>query len=251
MTAARWKSKIKKNTIKAGTYKDTITSVAGCDSVATLELSVSSLIHGEPQNVSICQGESFAWNSKVYTNPGTYTDTLTASYGCDSIATLVLTWFGIEDTIRVETEVALAELPFTYQNAEHPYATGQAPITYPVGTEVGVYSDTVLVVGKNCTAVMIHTLNLVEEHQGIDNIGDSNFGLKPNVIRAGETVTAYGDFTGTVHIQVYDVVGRLITDERNDAKSSITINAFPQSGVYTVRISDSNATQYVGRVLVK
>ena len=236
---------------KAGTYKDTITSVAGCDSVATLELSVSSLIHGEPQNVSICQGESFAWNSKVYTNPGTYTDTLTASYGCDSIATLVLTWFGIEDTIRVETEVALAELPFTYQNAEHPYATGQAPITYPVGTEVGVYYDTVLVVGKNCTAVLVHTLNLVAEHQGIDNIGDSNFGLKPNVIRAGETVTAYGDFTGTVHIQVYDVVGRLITDERNDAKSSITINAFPQSGVYTVRISDSNATQYVGRVLVK
>ena len=214
-------------------------------------MSVSAILRGEPEKVSVCENEPYAWNGKTYTSPGTYVDTVASSFGCDSIITLVLTYFGAEDTIHAETTIALADLPFTYENAAHPYAAGQSPIYYAVGTEIGVYSDTVLVEGKNCTAVMVHTLTIVEKLEGVDNIGEGEYGLLPNIIRAGETVTAYGNFTGTVHVQVYDIVGRLIKEERNAATSSITIDAFPQSGMYTVRIADSNATQYVGRVLVK
>lgn len=235
----------------AGTYIDTIQSAGGCDSVATLVLSISSVLHGDPENISICENDELNWNGKIYKNPGTYVDTLTASYGCDSIATLVLTYFGEEDTIRTESLIALADLPFTYENAEHPYAAGQAPIYYAEGTQIGVYSDTVLVEGKNCTAVMIHTLTLVEKLEGVDNVSAGDFSLLPNIINAGETVTARGNFNGMVHIQVYDIVGRLIKDEQKDAATAITINAFPQSGIYTVRISDSTDAHYVGRVMAK
>ena len=39
---------------------------------------------------TICAGETYTWNGNTYTKPGTYTDTLTNIYGCDSIVTLHL-----------------------------------------------------------------------------------------------------------------------------------------------------------------
>ena len=41
---------------------------------------------------TICAGESYTWdaNKKIYTKPGSYTDTLQNIYGCDSIVTLHL-----------------------------------------------------------------------------------------------------------------------------------------------------------------
>lgn len=234
----------------AGTYYDTIQSVSGCDSIAILELSVMSVLPGEPEKALICQGETYAWNSAAYTQPGTYKDTIPSAFGCDSVITLVLNWYGKEDTIYARSSILTTDLPFTYENADYPYIVGQAPIYYAVGTVEGVYVDTVLVQGVNCNAIMIHTLT-VKEAQGIDNTNAGGVTIQPNVIRAGENVTAVGNFNGTVQIYVYDMVGHLVKQERTPAASSITIGGFYQAGLYNVRISDTKGTLYVGRVLVK
>ena len=65
------------------------------------------------------------------------------------------------------------QLPFTYKNLDHPYAQGQAWITYPVGTPVGTYKDTVLVTARNhdCPVTLIHTL-IIRWEEGIDNLFD-------------------------------------------------------------------------------
>jgi formylglycine-generating enzyme required for sulfatase activity len=39
---------------------------------------------------TICAGDTYTWNDNTYSKPGTYTDTLTNIYGCDSIVTLHL-----------------------------------------------------------------------------------------------------------------------------------------------------------------
>ena len=44
----------------------------------------------EPTRDTICAGESYTWNGNTYSKPGSYTDTLTNIYGCDSIVTLHL-----------------------------------------------------------------------------------------------------------------------------------------------------------------
>jgi gliding motility-associated-like protein len=73
-----------------GVYSVFLTNSAGCDSTAILELTVSS--HKGPfTNKSICRGESYLFNGNYYDATGTYSDTLTNSLGCDSIATLELT----------------------------------------------------------------------------------------------------------------------------------------------------------------
>jgi gliding motility-associated-like protein len=74
----------------AGTYTDTLIAITGCDSIATLTLMVDPIQYGAT-SATICQGSSFSWNGNSYSVAGTYTDTLIATTGCDSIVTLTLT----------------------------------------------------------------------------------------------------------------------------------------------------------------
>src|SRR5438045_4558401 len=74
----------------AGNYSDTLTSVAGCDSIATLILNVTSVLR-DTTTQTICQNQlPYTWNGLTLTAAGTYSDTLISAAGCDSIATLIL-----------------------------------------------------------------------------------------------------------------------------------------------------------------
>jgi hypothetical protein len=73
----------------AGTYTRTITAANGCDSVITLNLvvlpnSAASI------DASICDGQSYSFGAQTLTAAGTYTRTITAANGCDSVITLNL-----------------------------------------------------------------------------------------------------------------------------------------------------------------
>ena len=74
----------------SGTYLAFLTNIAGCDSIATLNLIVNQPT-SSTTNASICNGSSYTFNGQTYTTAGTYLSFLTNSVGCDSIATLVLT----------------------------------------------------------------------------------------------------------------------------------------------------------------
>jgi len=75
----------------AGTYKDTLTTVGGCDSIIITNLTVIqnsfTII-----NQSICAGSSYTLPDGTLVNTsGVYKDTITNSKGCDSIITINLT----------------------------------------------------------------------------------------------------------------------------------------------------------------
>ncbi len=74
----------------AGTYVAHLTNAAGCDSAATLNLTIKALSTSST-NASICAGASYTFNGSTYTTAGTYIAHLTNAVGCDSAATLVLT----------------------------------------------------------------------------------------------------------------------------------------------------------------
>jgi len=60
----------------AGTYSDTLTSTAGCDSIATLILNVNAVLR-DTTTVTICTNQlPYNWNNADYTLAGTYSDTL-------------------------------------------------------------------------------------------------------------------------------------------------------------------------------
>jgi len=73
-----------------GIYTDVLQTINGCDSVINTTLTIlpeiiNSLV------IEICDGESVVIGNSTYTLSGTYTDTLTNNYGCDSIMITDLT----------------------------------------------------------------------------------------------------------------------------------------------------------------
>src|SRR5688572_32020565 len=75
----------------AGTYRDTLTSSRGCDSIINLILTVNSVLR-DTTRTTICTNQlPYNWNGNTINAAGTYRDTLTSSRGCDSIINLILT----------------------------------------------------------------------------------------------------------------------------------------------------------------
>ncbi len=77
-----------KNYTHSGTYNDTLVNSTGCDSIASLNLSIN-----QPSTaiLNVTAPNSYFWHGTTYTQTGTYTfDTLNKA-GCDSITTLNVT----------------------------------------------------------------------------------------------------------------------------------------------------------------
>ena len=77
----------------AGTQSTTLQTFSGCDSVATLNLSVLNALTSTTA-LSICPTAfPFLWNGLQFNNPDTLTANLLSISGCDSLATLELNVF--------------------------------------------------------------------------------------------------------------------------------------------------------------
>ncbi len=74
---------------KAGTYSAHLTNAVGCDSLATLVLTIKDTSTSTTK-ASVCAGSSYTFNGNTYATAGTYTVHLTNAAGCDSTAYLVL-----------------------------------------------------------------------------------------------------------------------------------------------------------------
>jgi hypothetical protein len=73
-----------------GIYDQTFVSVAGCDSIVTLHLTLSQILEGGTDTLTgNCSG--LMWHGHFYDHPGFYTDTIQSSLGCDSIVHLSMT----------------------------------------------------------------------------------------------------------------------------------------------------------------
>ena len=69
-----------------GTYVDNLTTLHGCDSNITTNLTVNPTYNINVIKL-ICQGQTYQVGSNVYTIAGTYIDSLNTYQGCDSIIT--------------------------------------------------------------------------------------------------------------------------------------------------------------------
>lgn len=77
------------NYTTSGVYTQILTNAQGCDSVATLNLTI---IPASSSNTVVSTCSPYLWtDGNTYTVSGTYTQLLTNAAGCDSVATLDLT----------------------------------------------------------------------------------------------------------------------------------------------------------------
>ncbi|MFN3939085.1 MAG: gliding motility-associated C-terminal domain-containing protein, partial [Chitinophagales bacterium] len=126
----------------SGTYITTVSTIEGCDSVVTTDLTVLPILTSA-YSVEICSGEFYTLPSGVIVSTdGTYTSTLTAATGCDS---LVYTTVIVNPVYTVPVSANICADDF---------------YTLPDGTLVnapGIYSTTLLTV-NGCDSVINTTL---------------------------------------------------------------------------------------------
>ncbi len=126
----------------AGSFNVTLVSQSGCDSIATLNLTINPIL-SSTTNASTCTNQlPYIWNGNNYNAAGTYTITLLGSNGCDSIATLNLT---INSTSSSITNVSTCsnQLPYSWNGNNY--------------SSAGIYNVT-LTGSNNCDSIA--TLNL-------------------------------------------------------------------------------------------
>ena len=103
-----------------GLHAVTLTSQAGCDSIASLQLSIL------PVNTSLtvintCSNQlPYIWNGHTYTATGMYSISLMGVSGCDSIASLQLTVHPVQQS-TVQIAVCSGQLPLLWNG--HQYST--------------------------------------------------------------------------------------------------------------------------------
>jgi hypothetical protein len=70
---------------ESGVYYDSLQTVAGCDSIYTLNLSVTSIIEINMPTIELCEGMTQMWRGKTISAAGEYRDTVMNASGCYDI----------------------------------------------------------------------------------------------------------------------------------------------------------------------
>jgi len=113
--------------------------------------------------VSICRNSSYTFNGTTYTTPGTYKATLTNAGGCDSVATLILSyksdsvfvWTGGTSTNWADGSNWCSDsLPASYTNVSIPAGVPN----YPVCSAVGYTNN--LSIAKGASLTVTGTLQI-------------------------------------------------------------------------------------------
>ncbi len=126
----------------SGIYTDTLTSATGCDSVLTIDLTIS-----QPTNTTInevaCASYTSPSGNYTWSATGMYNDTLLTSAGCDSVITINLTI----STVVTSTLNETACIDYTSPSGLYTWETS------------GVYNDTLTSV-NGCDSIIAITLTI-------------------------------------------------------------------------------------------
>src|SRR5581483_10582248 len=101
-----------------GSYVYHTTNAAGCDSAATLNLTILNATTSTT-NVSVCAATlPYVWNGTSYNSGGSYVYHTTNAAGCDSAAKLVLTILNAT-TCTTNVSVCAATLPYVWNGTSY------------------------------------------------------------------------------------------------------------------------------------
>lgn len=225
----------------SGDYTATLVSDKGCDSVATLHLTINTPVNVE-QTAQACTEYTWTVNNQTYTESGVYTASITDANGCNATATLTLT---INDVL---TETVVASSCGSYEwNGQTYDASGS--YTYTTTGVNGCDSIVTLqltvneaVSGGDSTAVACGSFEWNNEFY--TQSGDYTI----NLIAANgcdSTVTLHLTINQAVDVAVYDTACDTYTWSANNVDYNSTgtyLYTFEQG---TVTGCDSTVTLYL------
>ncbi len=196
----------------AGSQTVTLISSRGCDSIATLKLTVNANV-SSTTNLTICQNAlPYIWNGFTFNGPGSHTTTFTSYLGTDSLANLNLT---VSPNLSSTTNVTVCnnQLPYLW-NGIIMNATGSQSVTLPSSLDC----DSIATLNLSVTNVITPIFNAINPFCSgsiapvLPNI--SNNGISGTWFPSVVSNTSTGIYTFTPNIgQCATSVQRTVTVE--------------------------------------
>ena len=216
---------------QTGIYYDSLLTVAGCDSVYKLDLTVNKT-YSFTEYANICDYERYKFHSKLLYKTGTYIDTLYTSCGCDSVFTLNL---HVQPTLRDTTEATICLGDYYVFGGNMLYTDG-------------IYSDTIYHPETNeCEIDMlklyaIPETKLIEAYVEDACANNSQYQIKYRYEGARpKTYSLYYD--ANAHMAGFkDVNDAIFTGELYDYIPQYSNDQYLRPDMYNVRIEFDNGT---------
>ncbi|CAN5584747.1 hypothetical protein BH10BAC2_BH10BAC2_11120 [soil metagenome] len=230
----------------SGTYTFTTQNAAGCDSIATLHLTVNQPTTGDTTAIAC---SSFNWYGTEYTQSGTATHILTNAAGCDSTLTLHLTIN--QPTSSTESVTACGS--YTWNETEY---ANSGTYTFNTTNAAGCDSVATLILTINPVPVATANAGSIICNGGTTTVVISaNGGTSPYTGTGNFTVAAgtynyvVNDFNGcadTAHISVSEPAAIAYTVQSAPIScfggtTTATIIATGGTAPYTYRINSKKA----------
>jgi hypothetical protein len=209
----------------SGNYTTTYSTVAGCDSIYKLNLTVLPIITLD-SNRTICEGESIIWGDEVADTTGIYTKYLTNRWHCDTVCLLHLTVNPVNQT----------DLSYTSAIGDTLDYEGFT-LSGDTMEEAGEYTlERILINQYGCDSIVRLQLTV----SGIAEAETHNIRIYPNP--ASNRFTIENEQGALKNITIYDLTGRLMKQlpTINSNKVSIPVNHWSK-GIYIIKIDIGEA----------
>jgi hypothetical protein len=219
----------------SGTYSVTLTSSLGCDSVAILNLLVNP-ITSSLTSITICETElPYLWNNNLYDASGTYSETLTSSLGCDSVATLNLLVNPITSSLTSIT-ICETDLPFTWNN--NLYETSGI---YPVTLTSSVGCDSVATLNLIVNPITASTTSITICETELPYLWNNNLYETSGTYSVTLTSSLGCDSVATLNLIVNPITASStsITICETELPFTWNNNLYDASGSYSVTLTSS------------
>ena len=166
----------------SGTYQLTIPAVDGCDTIATLVLSVTPPL-STAIGVTICEGDFFNFGGQQLTTAGLYPFTFVSQEGCDSVVTINL------------SVLPASRNPITVQTCGSPYTFLNEPLT-----ESGNYAFVLENASANgCDSVIELSLTILPSSE--PTLLDASICAGERFLFGGFELTQSGTYTDSLQNQ--------------------------------------------------
>lgn len=236
---------------KAGIYIDSLQTLAGCDSIITLNLAVNPSYLGSV-DAEICQGETYDFRGRQLSVTGQYVDSLTTATGCDSIliCNLVVHNRPERPIVTVTGDTLTATEAYAYQW----YRNGEV-----IEGQTG--SKLVIIQSGNYkieTFTEQGCINQSEEYNvtysALDEYSSPEFALKvyPNPNKGLFIVDISTMKKEPIVLELFSVDGRLVAKKQvNEIENGLTVRFGKENlakGTYTLKVQCG--TEIVNRKLI-
>ena len=202
-------------------FDDTIPNASGCDSIITIDLTVSSSSLSSITEIT-CDSYT-APSGAIYTSSAIFDDIISNSSGCDSTITIDLTVNSSSSSSITETSLDVYTAP--------------SGATY---TTSGIYEDTILN-AAGCDSII--TIDLTMNYTGIDELNESIYSIFPNPVKDNITIKGLSENGEIQSIHLIDLNGSEIK-EINPDENTVDVSSL-STGLYFMKIVHEHGVEKI------